>query len=302
MSEFNWFGTGGDAKLFCVPESHSEFREAVEFANQNNLDIFVLGEGANILISDEGFDGLVIKPEFNKIELIGREFVRADAGVSFDKLIEFSLGSKLTGLEELSGIPGTVGGAAYINIHFFDLLLSDFLFKAKVLKRKTAEIIDVDNSWFEFGYDKSKLQQKEFYLLNADFKVIESDEGGLRKAVERRNEIIKYRKEKYPSENTCGSFFRNLEPDEAPENKNGEKIIHAAYFLDNLKGKLSVGGAEVSSKHANMIENNKQAKSADIFNLAVKMKAFAREKFGVNLTPECQFLGFREENLEKLSK
>jgi len=156
------------------------------------------------------------------------QIVRADAGVSFDKLINFSLEQNLTGLEEFSGIPGSVGGAVYINIHFFDLLLSAFLIKAKVINSKTAEIIEVINDWFEFGYDKSKLQQKNFYLLNADFKIIEKDKLVIKKAVERRNEIIKYREERYPTEKTCGSFFRNLNSSEAPVQQNGEKIIHAA--------------------------------------------------------------------------
>jgi len=304
LNKFNWFGTGGPAKLFCEPKTYSEFQEAVDYANHNNLNIFVLGEGANVLISDDGFDGLVIKPEFAEIELLDKkkQIVRADAGVSFDKLINFSLEQNLTGLEEFSGIPGSVGGAVYINIHFFDLLLSAFLIKAKVINSKTAEIIEVINDWFEFGYDKSKLQQKNFYLLNADFKIIEKDKLVIKKAVERRNEIIKYREERYPTEKTCGSFFRNLNSSEAPVQQNGEKIIHAAFYLNKLKGNLSVGGAEISERHANMIENKKNARSSDIFNLALKMKTYVKDRFGINLIPECQLVGFNKEKSEKLTK
>ncbi len=301
LNEFSWFGTGGLTKLFCEPENDVEFCKAIKFANTQNLDIFVLGEGANVLISDDGFDGLVIKPCNSKIEILKSSeknaIIRAGAGIPFSKVIDFAIENKLTGLEEFSGIPGTVGGAVFINIHYFDFLLSQFVEKARVINRETLEIIEVTADWFEFGYDRSKLQEKTFYLLDADFKVFKNNSVEIEKAIKKRKEMISYREDRYPTEKTCGSFFQNFSVEEVPVQENGEKIIHVAFYLDKLKGKLSVGDAIVSTKHANMIENKETATSADIAKLARKMQEYVRDNFNIIPKPECQLIGFKNNPL-----
>ncbi len=304
LNDFSWFGTGGPAKLFCEPENDAEFCKAIKFANAQNLDIFVLGEGANVLISDDGFDGLVIKPRNSKIEIVKTSekeaVIRAGAGTPFSNVIDFALENKLIGLEEFSGIPGTVGGAVFINIHYFDFLLSQFLEKARVINRKTLEIIEVNADWFEFGYDRSKLQEKEFYLIDADlkvFKVFKNNSVEVEKAIKKRKEMISYREDRYPTEKTCGSFFQNFSFKEVQVQENGEKIIHVAFYLDKLKGKLSVGDAIVSTKHANMIENKGNATSADIAKLARKMQEYISDNFKIIPKPECQLIGFKNNPL-----
>ena len=301
LNDFSWFGTGGPAKLFCEPKNDDEFCKAIKFANTQNLDIFVLGEGANVLISDDGFDGLVIKPCNSKIEILKSSekyaVIRAGAGTSFSKTIDFAIENKLTGLEQFSGIPGTVGGAVFINIHYFDFLLSQFVEKARIINRKTLEIIKVNAQWFEFGYDRSKLQEKTFYLLDADFKVLKNNSVEVEKAIKKRKEMILYRETRYPTEKTCGSFFQNFSVEEVPLQKNGKKIIHVAFYLDKLKGKLSVGEAIVSTKHANMIENKRKATSADIVKLARKMQEYVNVNFGIIPKPECQLVGFKNNPL-----
>ena len=116
LHDKNWFATGGPAAYFAQPGTDQEFQEALFFAQQNCLAIFVLGKGANILISDQGFEGLVIQPYLNAIEIIDGHLVKAGAGVSMHDLIEYCLANNLSGLEEFSGIPGTVGGSVYINL------------------------------------------------------------------------------------------------------------------------------------------------------------------------------------------
>ena len=128
LKDKNWFKTGGNAAYYAEPSTVEEFQLSLAFAREFSLPIFVLGEGANILISDEGFEGLVIRPALKKITIIEQTatnaLVHAGAGVRFDDLIEYCLNNNLIGLEDFSGIPGTVGGSVFINIHYFEFLLS----------------------------------------------------------------------------------------------------------------------------------------------------------------------------------
>jgi UDP-N-acetylmuramate dehydrogenase len=298
LKDKNWFKTGGNSKFFCEPENENDFQEAIEFANQNNLEIFVLGQGANILISDDGFDGLTIRPKLENI-CIDKEFIIAQAGVQIQDLIDFCLDNNLVGLEEFSCIPGTVGGSAYINIHYLDYFLSDFLVNAKVINKKNGEIIDVYKSWFNFGYDQSKLQNKEYFLISATFELKKVDNIKTAYAKGRRDEIIRHRLRRYPTSNTCGSFFRNFFDHEIDFKINGKKITAVAYYLDKLgiKGELRVGNAIVSSKHSNMIETLENATSSDVINLAKEMQFMVQKKYGILPKTECQLIGFKNDPL-----
>lgn len=294
LKEKNWFHTGGNANYYCEPESAEDFKQALEFANSNSMPVFVLGEGANILISDEGFKGLVIHPILNKVEF-SEGLVSAEAGVKFQDLIDLCLSKQIIGLEDFSGIPGTVGGSVYINIHYFDKLLSDFIVSAKIIDAY-GELKEVDKDWFNFGYDQSKLITEKFYLLEAKFTVKAVNEIETAFAKGRSDEIIRHRKMKYPYKNTCGSFFRNFHDGEINFEVNGKRIVNIAYYLDKLgvKGDLRIGNAVVSHKHANMIEALEGATSADIINLAKKMQELVRTAFNITPKAECQLIGFRE--------
>ena len=113
LANKNWFGTGGPARFYCEPTTAAEFQEAIIYANMHHLEIFILGQGANILISDDGFDGLVIRPMLTNIAILSHDsttaLIKADAGVTMPNLIDYCLTNNLLGLEEFSGIPGTVG-------------------------------------------------------------------------------------------------------------------------------------------------------------------------------------------------
>lgn len=302
LSDKNWFRTGGNAKFFCEPSTALEFQQALHFANLHNLETFILGEGANILISDDGFDGLVIRPKLKDITIVTQDTqeatIQAGAGVRFHDLITFCLDNNLTNLEEFSGIPGNVGGCVYINIHYYEFLLAQFLTKAQVIHHKTGEIFTVNPEWFNFGYDQSKLLDKEYYLINATFKlkVVTPLEAAYAKG--RHIEIIRHRERRYPTKGTCGSFFRNFHQEEVANT--AKKLIYVAYYLDKIgvKGELTVGDATVSHQHANMLINKGNATSTDLINLASQMQNMVYEKFGIKPHAECQLVGFKNNPLE----
>jgi UDP-N-acetylmuramate dehydrogenase len=251
--------------------------------------------GANILISDDGFDGLVIRPKLCMLDVdYENSKVSAGAGVGIQDLIDFCIANKLVGLEEFSHIPGTVGGSVYINIHYFDYFLSDFMTGARVIEKDSGKILDVDKSWFDFGYDKSKLLHGDHFLISATFKLKKGDLLDASYARGRRDEIIRHRIRRYPNSNTCGSFFRNFHEDEVPFLINGKKLLFIGYYLDKIgiKGELSVGNAIVSHQHANMIVTKPGATSADVVGLARKMQELVKERYGICPNSECQLIGF----------
>ncbi len=329
LADKNTFRTGGNAEFFAEPTTAAAFSQALQFARENNLEVFVLGGGANILISDAGFNGLVIRPaltEFTILEESRSEhdcnlsalspaaqayvqqateqetsinnrdnsvLVKAGAGISIDNLIQQCFDHQIIGLEEFSGIPGNVGGAVYINLHYYEFLLEQFLASATLIKKSTGEIITVDTAWFKFGYDQSRLQEKEYFVIDATFKLKKAlDAFAVAFARGRSVEITRHRQKRYPYQHTCGSFFRNFHPEEVINTE--KKLIFVAYYLDQLgvKGSLSVGKAIVSHQHANMIVAQPGATSTDVINLTKLMQQMVYNKYQIMPQPECQLVGF----------
>jgi UDP-N-acetylmuramate dehydrogenase len=312
LADKNWFKTGGSARFYCEPTTPQQFQEAIIYAHTHILDIFMLGQGANILISDEGFDGLVIRPMLTSIlrqapyfakassgtqDERGKEtLVKAGAGVTMPDLIDYCLNNNLIGLEEFSGIPGTVGGSVYINLHYFNFLLADFVLSAEVINKKTGELETVDVQWFNFGYNDSQLHKKDYFLVSATFKLKHATPEETAFAKGRKTEIIRHRAHRYPQVRTCGSFFRNFFPEEVSLEIDNKKIIFVAYYLDKIgiKGTLRSGDAIVSPQHANMIVNLGNATSTDIVTLARQMQQLVLDSFKILPQPECQLIGFKE--------
>lgn len=298
LDQKNWFKTGGPAEFYSEPMTQAEFEAVLAWAQATKQPLTILGAGANILIADTGIPGLVIRPANSTIELVsetdGTVLVRAGAGCSMHDLIEWCLEHQILGLEEFSGIPGTVGGSVYINLHYYEFLLEQFLHEARVIELKTGTLVTVGPKWFQFGYDQSRLQEKEYLLFAATFKLKKTDLLGVAYARGRRVEIIRHRAARYPTKNTCGSFFRNFLPHEVTLESSGKKMIYVAYYLDKIgaKGTLSVGDAIVSHQHANMIVNKGNATSADIIALARLMQQLVYDQFGILPQPECQLLGY----------
>ncbi len=307
LAQLNWFQTGGAAHLFCEPETVDDYLTALQRIYETNLPLFILGEGANILISDDGFNGLVLHPKNKNIQVIMKNtddstaLLRAGAGTLVQELIDFGLDHNLIGLEVFSGIPGTVGGAVYINLHYFEALLSEYLVRGRVLHCETQELSWKENEWFQFGYDHSRLHQKDYILVEAEFRLTRVSEIESAYARGRRDEIIRHRNRRYPRSHTCGSFFRNFSPEEVTVTKNGKPMIYAAYYLDKLgvKGELKSGEAQVSTKHANMLVTGDSATSNDVIALVRKMQKMVYENYGIIPQPECQLIGFEEYPLMK---
>lgn len=300
LKDKNWFCTGGPARYFCEPATAQEFQEALTFAKQHTLDVFILGHGANIVISDDGFNGLVIRPQKTDVEIEltddNQALVTAGAGVSMDELIQYTLDHNLVGLEIFSNIPGTIGGSVYINLHYFEAFLSHYLVGAQVIDQETGEILSVDHDWFEFGYDQSKLMNRKYYLVNATLQLKKVSDVETAYAQGRRFEIVRHRTSRYPKGHTCGSFFRNFHDDEVSLIWQGKKMRFIAYYLDKIgvKGCERVGGVCVSSQHANMLVNDGSGSSNDIVQLARVLQEKVKKEFNILPQPECIFVGFKE--------
>jgi UDP-N-acetylmuramate dehydrogenase len=305
LADKNWFQTGGLAHYFSEPTTVEQLQAVIQWAVHEHLPMVVLGKGANILISDEGFKGLVIQP---CLQIITHQRltpqtaqVTAGAGATINALIEYCLAHNLGGLEEFSGIPGTVGGAVYINLHYFEFLISQFLVRAIVMEKATGAMVEVDTAWFAFGYNESRLLTGEYVLVEATFAVRPLSSLETAYAQGRRAEIIRHRAKRYPQRGTCGSFFRNFYQEEVRLESEGKKVIWVAYYLDKVgvKGTLSIGDAQVSHQHANMIVNNGRATTADIVGVARRMQDLVYEAFGIIPQPECRFIGFDSYPLRK---
>jgi UDP-N-acetylmuramate dehydrogenase len=300
LADKNWFTTGGPAKFYAGPTSAQEFIESLTFARSHNQSIFILGQGANILISDDGFDGIVIRPQLLDLKIehfdATHVLVHAGAGVTMPDLITYCLNNNIIGLEEFSGIPGTVGGSVYINLHYFEFLLEQFLYNAQIIHKETNTLEQVSPNWFKFGYNQSTLLDERHYLVHATFKLKKATDLQTAYAKGRSTEIIRHRFQRYPRSHTCGSFFRNFHEDEVTLQSNGKKIIFVAYYLDKIgvKGQLSVGDAIVSHQHANMIVNRGKATSNDIINLARIMQELVQKQFNLTPQPECRLIGFKD--------
>lgn len=299
LADKNWFKTGGNAEFFCHPSTPEEFAQALLFAYQQSIPVFLLGKGANILIADDGVPGLTIQPHLTYIhqQTIDdtKVAVTAGAGVDLHSLIIYCLDNGIVGLEEFSGIPSTVGGAVYINLHYFEFLLEHFLLNARVIDAKTGQLMTVDNAWFNFGYNTSRLHMRDYYLVDATFLLTRVDQYKAAFAHGRHTEIIRHRARRYPAKNTCGSFFRNFHEDELVTTYEGKKIPYVAYYLERagVKGVLQIGDAIVSHQHANMIVNMGNATTDNIITVAQTMQQRVHEIFGIVPQPECQLIGFK---------
>ena len=184
----------------------------------------------------------------------------------------------------------------YINLHYFEFLLANFLVSAEILHKKNGLLETVDAQWFNFGYNDSQLHKKDYFLVNATFQLTIATEEQTAFAKGRKTEIIRHRAHRYPQVRTCGSFFRNFFAHEVTLEIENKKIIFVAYYLDKMgiKGTLRRGNAIVSPQHANMIVNLGNATSADIITLAQEMQKLVLHTFNILPKAECQLIGFKK--------
>ncbi|MDP3997994.1 MAG: UDP-N-acetylmuramate dehydrogenase [bacterium] len=302
MALHTTFKIGGPARFYFEAKEVKEIVEAVTLCQKLSLPYFILGGGSNILTSDAGFPGLVIKNKAEKIKIAGYQgkiqklerkvdklFIEAESGVLMNTLVRYSLEEGLSGLEYFLGLPGTVGGAVYINAHFKNNFVGDCLEKAKILG-KDGKIREVDNYYFHFAYDQSILQKTGEVLLSVILKLTGGDKDALWQAAQVALELR--RKNHHYDMPSAGCIFRNISKVDALRLGTPDLTQSAGFLIEasGLKGK-AIGGAQFSSVHANFIVNCGSAKAADVIELINLAKAKVKEKFGVNLKEEVVCLG-----------
>ncbi|MCK4591978.1 UDP-N-acetylmuramate dehydrogenase [Candidatus Parcubacteria bacterium] len=314
LSKYTSFKIGGVAKYFCVAENNDEIKEVLEFAEKNKLNVFVLGGGSNLLISDEGFDGLVIRIKNQELRIKNNRII-VGSGLSLAKLIGESVKNNLTGLECLAGIPGTVGGAIVDNVGAFGKCMKDVVKEVEILDigncqpeagppwAEKLETGKLNNKECQFKYRSSIFkEEKKYIILSAVLKLSKGDEAESRKVIK---EYLKLRTEKQPLEYpNAGSVFKNPVVDDShlaklikeyPElNKIAKNnTIPTGWLIEELgfKGK-KIGGAMISEKHCNFIVNTGNAKAEDVVILISLIKQKIRSRFGIQLREEIEYVGF----------
>jgi len=279
------FKVGGPADALLETRSSAEVLTALRLAHAYGVPVTMLGGGSNVLVSDEGVRGLVIHPKFGEIGS-DAQVVRADAAVSINGLVRWTVGRGLAGLEAWAGTPGSVGGGIYGNAHFRGRLLSEHVVRVGLASREGVEAT-ADVGAMAFGYDRSRLQDSGEVLLWADFRVSIGEPASLR--AEARASLA-YRKATQPLHlASAGCIFQNPAEGEAvPDGipRSAGALIDRA----GLKG-ARVGGAVVSTLHANFIVNPGGATAADVKRLLEHCRQAVRDRFGVSLREEIVYLG-----------
>jgi len=303
MRDHTTMHVGGVADFYFEARSIEDIQKAVELAIELEIPYVILGNGSNVIFSDFGFPGLVIRNLTNNIAfLMEKSQVIVDAGVALQKLILESVSHNLSGLEFLFGIPGTVGGAIYGNAGAYGQAIGDYVKSVTLLiPGEKTEIVQQDVSWFEFGYRSTKLKKTQGYnkpiILSAKIQLAQSRQEEI---MRRLNKWKNERLSRQPEGFSCGSFFKNPIPT-GLENFTGSgrksmpilpKERTAGFMLEKIGAKkMKMGGAKVASKHANYIINAENASSQDIRNLAEQMRNAVRERFDVTLEEEVEYVG-----------
>lgn len=285
LLEKNTYRIGGKSLYYAEPCSSDELKDARNFALEQQLPVFILGKGSNVLISDYGWPGLTINTSlnFSSIEW-ENECAIADGGASLNTLVNQAIARGYSGMEQLSGIPGTVGGAVIMNAGAFDGCIADTFLRAEVL------LPSGDFRSFSFdeallGYRTSRFKTDGGIVLRAAFKFKQKSSIDDLKTVQK--EILTRRKSKQPIEYpNCGSVFKR------PEGNFAGTLIEKC----GLKG-LKSGDIQVSEKHANFIVNKGNGKAEDVRILIRTVQKRVYEQFGVLLQPEVIFIGTFDEPL-----
>jgi UDP-N-acetylmuramate dehydrogenase len=288
LAPYTTFKVGGPADWLVLARGTAEVRSVLRVAREQGLPVTVLGGGSNVLVSDAGVRGLVVRLQGGEAVMAGDGLVRADAGLTINGLVRWTINRGLAALEAWAGTPGTVGGAIHGNAHFRGRLIGELVASVEAIDAN-GHVLRIPAAQMEFGYDRSRLQRTHEVLLSADFRVTVGDPAALR-AVAR--ESLAFRKRTQPLESaSAGCIFQNPDPsvDRVPE----EIPPSAGALVDRagLKGARE-GSARVSKTHGNFIINEGAASAADIRRLIERCRAQVRARFGVELRDEIVYLGF----------
>lgn len=278
MKNHTSFRIGGPAKLFIEPKNEKELSDVLKKCRKNKIEYIVIGNGSNLLVSDNGIDKAVIKlcGSFEKIELFDETTVKAGAGVSLAALCRFALENSLSGLEFAFGIPGSVGGAAFMNAGAYGGEMKDAVLSCSHIDREGNTGV-LSKEQLGFAYRKSAYGENGFIITGVTFKLQKGEKGAIE---EKMNELLGRRKDKQPlSFPSAGSVFKR------PEGYFAGALIEQS----GLKGK-TIGGAQVSEKHAGFIINIGSATCKDVKDLIECCQKTVYDNFGVKLETEIKMI------------
>ncbi|MBU1031799.1 UDP-N-acetylmuramate dehydrogenase [Patescibacteria group bacterium] len=288
-------GIGGPAKKFVEVLTQEELIKTIKYAKSQNLEYLVIGGGSNLLVSDQGTDCLVIR---NKISGIAQnDVISVKSGTPLQELVDYSIQNNLSGLQKLTGIPGTLGGAIYGNAGAYGQSISDRITQVTVLNPSNLTIEQFNNSDCQFNYRDSIFKRNKFIILETKFHLEKGDKNTLQTETK---EVIWKRFVKYPPGiKSPGSFFKNIVastlPKEVLAKIPAEKIVYgklpAGTLLEEVGAKgQSLDGIEIASYHANLFINKDNGTAQAFYNLAKQYAQKVKEKFGIILVPEVQLI------------
>ena len=284
LKDYTSFKIGGTANLVVLPNSSETLTDLIKIIKERELDYILLGNGSNVLICENNFDGVVIvTTQMNNIEIevdADGENIRADCGVSLNKTANFARDNSLSGLEFAYGIPGTLGGAVYMNAGAYGGQMSDVVYSSEYFDCETFEVKTISAEEHDFAYRKSVYNKNSSFInLSSVLKL----KRGIRTDIEFiMNKNMAARKEKQPLEYpSAGSVFKR------GENYYASKLIEDC----GLKG-CSVGGAQVSEKHSGFIINKGGAVFSDVVNLIEHIKSVVYKMTGINIECEIKIIEF----------
>lgn len=279
LANYSSFKVGGPADLFLTPQNAESLKEIMPYLYQAQLPYFILGKGSNLIISDKGYRGIIVYTgELNNYQLKGK-LITAETGIELAELAEIALENSLSGFEFAAGIPGSLGGALYMNAGAYGGEIKDVIKKARLVNKK-GELKVLNKKDLKLSYRSSLLQQKEEKLIALDL-TIELKTAKKEMIKEKMEDLHQKRWSKQPMDlPSAGSIFKR-----PPGHYTGPLIEKAG-----LKG-YQIGGAQVSEKHAGFIVNKGGATAEDIVNLINKIKKEVYKISGVQLKVEPRFLG-----------
>jgi len=297
LSRYTRFGIGGPADLYAETENEEAFAAAMSVARASRMDTVVIGGGTNLIVSDAGFRGIVLRYRGDRL-LASNGRVQAYAGAVLQDLVDFAIARGLVGLETLAGIPGSVGAAVYGNAGAYGHSLSERVVKVRFYDGRMVRVFD--NEQCEFQYRESIFKrQKEWIVFSTELRL---DFGDARTLRETADSILKVRNEKFPVTMKCaGSIFKNLllkdlPADVAPQvpaSAVREGKVPAAWFLEQVGAKGMVrGDIQVATYHANLIYNAGAGTAADLCLVIRELKERVVKRFGIELEEEVQYVGF----------
>ena len=279
LANYTTFKIGGKADKAYFPENSDDLFDIINTIDFKKDRPLFLGAGSNLLVSSNGYRGtVIITKNMDKIKLINPTTIEAESGVSSPSLTKFCLKNNLTGLEFLIGIPGTIGGALFMNSSANNQCISDNLEILKVINFDTKQLKSYIKEDLRFSYRKLLIDNKKELIISATFKLKEANTELIQQKID---EIINFRKTKQPKGFNAGSIF-----------KNPSKDLSAGLLLDKscTKG-WTEGDAQVTQLHANFINNLGKATSTDVSRLMLRMKNAVKDKTGYIIQPEIKFVG-----------